>query len=1456
MKSEVRLKYVQSKYKFLYVKKTTGGRVMGKKILRCVSMVLTILMIVGLHPGNVMLSYADESENDEGAFELKEIYDPVEEGRYYNTRDTVSLGLDEDFIYSWMILSRYMQSNSEYQKDYSYMHDIWHHVLRASDYKDDLIAFNKYYSGDVPYVAPISASSPAEALNTCISQYDGLRSNSEKDYYINKFSGFLPTEDMLTYYVVSDWDRQPKVIKDPYGGGLYGIEGMEEKWMNREVTIFYDFKFDIIEVDSTRQGLNIGDDVSSEIEIRNGINSQSSAFQAINPNLSTIEVSKGYTYTKSQELSHEKSSSVEFGFSNSLTAGLEVSLPTQIVSGKVENTFNYSFNTAEGWSSSETRTTQEEVVDSISVPLPPHTTIEILEKSSTSQVTVPYSGKAVMTYKVAVFRMHGMDPIFAKSYLQAKNLSFNTPIDYDRFDSQVYPVVFLGKENGDAIDDFDQRLYISKKLNDSGASDPDKIDWYNSFGENWKNDGAEIENLKYIRYAPAGGKFNYSATGTTISPGVIQPLYNLKNIIPETENITMYEGESYELDSINLKALNAYDVDYYGFKKRYSGSWKIVDIEGNEDNKYASIESGLNGNIIQANAEGLTYLQYVSLPMPNVESEEKGDMIDPVNSYLIPIRIHPTLLSDLRLIGELEPLYLNETNNEVNLSGLTVEALNEDGERVTPTASVFMIEETEGIVLSNDGMTATVNTPGIYHIYAVANGLISNRITQTVFAERALDTMTVTGQIPELIWDDPGKNSFDLASILSIEGKDQYGDHFEINANDYEWLIGSTNTNDVKSVVNDNILTGKVVGLDTVTLKVDGLYSNPFIYTIKGSPYIDTLFYGGNAPAVKPGFDYDLSYIDLFARDQYGSAIILSDEDKALIDWKLAEESDHSATIENGKLIVADDLASGDSSTIILKATYNGDVKTCISGDIVLTVKAQSILSSLEISAPEGLEMKLNENVNLSTFRLLGFDQYHDEVPVSMDEVVWTTSKPSVIEVSNEGTLIGKKIDQPIVLIATMGDVRSNELTMMVYGKRTLTNISIVGAPLNAYLGHQLNLTSLSVKCTDQYGKKIGLGDIPGEIVWSVQKMGTTATINKDGILEYGNNAGTFTLKASIRNTDSGVLVSDLLGITTINLKSETPPPIPPPPAPIPASSVSITIDENPVELEYGLGADEDFLSYDLIETITGSTDTNVEWTILDPEVATVNQNGVVMAVKQGETIVTVRHIASGATASSKVIVFLIGQEKSPLGAVQFFDPYILGYPDQSFGPQRPVTRAEVATIFSRILGLNLDFSSSPKYNDVSESTWYFKYIQASTRAGLFSGYDDGSFKPNAPITRGEIAAVVSKYWDYINVEVNTLPTNALFDVDGSHWASEYIYKMYNAGIVKGFENGSYRPNSNTLREQVVVMINTLIGRPQFLPEKTKYIDITKNHWAFGNIEAATTPYSTLNNLPILDNEN
>ena len=294
----------------------------------------------------------------------------------------------------------------------------------------------------------------------------------------------------------------------------------------------------------------------------------------------------------------------------------------------------------------------------------------------------------------------------------------------------------------------------------------------------------------------------------------------------------------------------------------------------------------------------------------------------------------------------------------------------------------------------------------------------------------------------------------------------------------------------------------------------------------------------------------------------------------------------------------------------------------------------------------------------------------------------------------------------------------------------------------------------------------------------------------------------------------------------------------------------SIKLDREEVELEAGPGAFDEFLSYDFTETIRNSNDERVKWEIADEDIASVDSNGVVTAIGQGETVVTVTHLDSGKTDSAFITVFFIDEEINPLGAVKFFDPYVYGYPDTTFGPQRAVTRAEVATMFAKILKLNLDYPGTQKFEDVKEDAWYYAYVQAISRTGIFVGDTNGSFRPNDPITRGEIATVFAKYWSYLNITVDDSPV-VIKDVQNNYWAKSYVYMMYNAGIVSGFEDGSYKPNDPTLREQIVGMINTLIARPEYRPMFTKYIDINPTHWAYGNIEAATTTFSEQTGLPV-----
>lgn len=205
--------------------------------------------------------------------------------------------------------------------------------------------------------------------------------------------------------------------------------------------------------------------------------------------------------------------------------------------------------------------------------------------------------------------------------------------------------------------------------------------------------------------------------------------------------------------------------------------------------------------------------------------------------------------------------------------------------------------------------------------------------------------------------------------------------------------------------------------------------------------------------------------------------------------------------------------------------------------------------------------------------------------------------------------------------------------------------------------------------------------------------------------------------------------------------------------------------------------------------------------------------------------------------------VAILPDEEIPLGFVKFYEPYVNGYSDGTFRPQEAVTRAQLAVMFARILKLNTEGPETAQFTDLGKDHWAYGSVQATTRIGMFAGYADGRFDPDKPMTRAEMAAVIAKYWAYSKVEVDGSAT-PLTDISG-HWAETQINQVYNAGVIKGFEDGTFRPDTVTRREQAVVIINTLIQRPLLAKDTASFKDVPTSHWAYGNIEAASSSEKT-----------
>ena len=183
---------------------------------------------------------------------------------------------------------------------------------------------------------------------------------------------------------------------------------------------------------------------------------------------------------------------------------------------------------------------------------------------------------------------------------------------------------------------------------------------------------------------------------------------------------------------------------------------------------------------------------------------------------------------------------------------------------------------------------------------------------------------------------------------------------------------------------------------------------------------------------------------------------------------------------------------------------------------------------------------------------------------------------------------------------------------------------------------------------------------------------------------------------------------------------------------------------------------------------------------------------------------------------------------------------YINGYPDSTVQADRSITRAEVAAIYYRLLRDTYKSGNSVStFIDVPNNSWYSQAVAKLAEMGMLKGYSDGTFRPNDPISRAEFATIAARFDKLQPVKGITF-----IDVPSNHWAAENISSAFAKGWINGYSDGTYRPNRNITRAEVAKIINTMLNRlPVELPElfQNPYIDIEKEHWAFIHIMEAST---------------
>ena len=187
---------------------------------------------------------------------------------------------------------------------------------------------------------------------------------------------------------------------------------------------------------------------------------------------------------------------------------------------------------------------------------------------------------------------------------------------------------------------------------------------------------------------------------------------------------------------------------------------------------------------------------------------------------------------------------------------------------------------------------------------------------------------------------------------------------------------------------------------------------------------------------------------------------------------------------------------------------------------------------------------------------------------------------------------------------------------------------------------------------------------------------------------------------------------------------------------------------------------------------------------------------------------------------------------------------YVIGYTDGTIRPSNNISRAEVATIFFRLLTdearTQYDKTTS-SFSDIKDGAWCCRAIATLTNMGIIKGYTDGTFRPNADITRAELATIIARF---AKLDVNT---KTFSDITG-HWAQKNIELAAGNGWINGYEDGTFRPNNNITRAETFAMINRVLDRQtesvsDLLPtsEMNMWSDnLNENAWYYKDVQEAT----------------
>ena len=189
---------------------------------------------------------------------------------------------------------------------------------------------------------------------------------------------------------------------------------------------------------------------------------------------------------------------------------------------------------------------------------------------------------------------------------------------------------------------------------------------------------------------------------------------------------------------------------------------------------------------------------------------------------------------------------------------------------------------------------------------------------------------------------------------------------------------------------------------------------------------------------------------------------------------------------------------------------------------------------------------------------------------------------------------------------------------------------------------------------------------------------------------------------------------------------------------------------------------------------------------------------------------------------------------------------YIVGYGNGEVRPQNNITRAEVATIFFRLLTDDVrseNLTKTNRYSDVAATSWYNTAVSTLSSMGIITGYPDGTFRPNAAITRAEVAAIAARF------DNDGDKTAAKFSDIATHWAKDETSIAYNNGWITGYPDGTFGPQRDITRAETMTLVNRVLNRQpetedDLLPNMTVWTDnANPKAWYYLAVQEATNSH-------------